>query len=271
MQGKLGHLQRQLQAKQDALRKKTMRMLNPVEQSRPAFLVGCGRSGTSMLVWQLEKSWQVELYNEDHPAAFDNYRFRTLPEIQQLIAASEAPMTMFKPILDTVQTVRMLEFFPDSLVIFSFRHYTDVINSSLKKFGTYNRITHIRDWVTTDFAEFDIVAPPEETKEFVRSFWAEDLTPEEGAAIYWLFYNQLYYDLGMRDEPRVLLVCYESLVTRPEEQLREVAAFLGLTWEDRMSDGVYASSIGKNQPPVMRKQIVEACEEMYERLVGDAV
>ena len=77
MREKIRSVQYRLLAKQDELKKNVQRRLhNPEGTSLPIFLVGCGRSGTSMFIWQLEKSWQIKLYNEDHPAAFDEYRLR---------------------------------------------------------------------------------------------------------------------------------------------------------------------------------------------------
>ena len=271
MQEKIRSVQYRLQAKQDELKKTVQRRLNnPDGVSIPIFLVGCGRSGTSMFIWQLEKSWQIKLYNEDHPAAFDVYRLRDYDVIKGLIEQSQAPFTLLKPILDTVQTMRLLNHFADSKAIFAFRHYTDVINSSLKKFGTYNRINHVKGWVEEDFAEFAVAAPPEASKAIIRSLWQDDLSPEEGAALYWLFYNRLFYDLGLHVDARVYLVRYESLVTEPREQFEKVIQFLDAAFEEKMVQGVHAKSINKNEPPPLRPAIMAACDELYEQMSQDA-
>src|SRR5688500_17650022 len=49
---------------------------NPRAVSMSVFLIGCGRSGTNMVTRRLARSWQVDFYNEDHPAAFENYLLR---------------------------------------------------------------------------------------------------------------------------------------------------------------------------------------------------
>lgn len=272
MREKIRSVQYRLLAKQDELKKNVQRRLhNPEGISKPVFLVGCGRSGTSMFIWQLEKSWQIKLYNEDHPDAFDEYRLRDDDVIAGLIEESQAPFTLLKPILDTVQTMHLLNHFADSKAIFAFRHYTDVINSSLKKFGTFNRINHVKGWMTEDFAEFAVCPPPEASKAVVRELWQDDLSPEEGAALYWLFYNRLYYDLGLHDDPRTILIRYETLVTSPREQFEKVIAFLGAEFEEKMVDGVHAKSINKNDPPPLRPAIMTACEELYEQMSQHAV
>ena len=267
MREKIRTVQNRLLAKQNEMKKDRLRRRNnPSGTSLPVFLVGCGRSGTSMFIWQLDKSWQIKLYNEDHPAAFDEYRLRDFHVVARLTEESIAPFTLFKPILDTVQTMELLDHFPGSKAIFAFRHYTDVINSSLKKFGTYNRINHVKGWMTEDFAEFDVCPPPEASKAVVRELWQDDLSPEEGAALYWLFYNRLYYDLGLHNDPRTILIRYETLVTEPREQFEKVIAFLDAEFEEKMVEGVHAKSINKNDPPPLRPAIMTACEELYEKM-----
>jgi hypothetical protein len=80
------------------------RLRNPSGDSRPVFLVGAGRSGTSMIVRHLARTWQVALFNEDDPAAFRDYHLRDFAEVRELISRSRAPITLFKPIKDTHRT-----------------------------------------------------------------------------------------------------------------------------------------------------------------------
>lgn len=253
----------------DARKSFWQRVRNPEGASRPVFLVGCGRSGTSMLVRQLSKSWMVNLYNEDHDDAFNNYRLRSFNTVNTLVEQSQAPITMFKPILDTVQTPKMLARFPKSRVIFAFRQPDDVVNSSLKRFGRQNRINHIRRWMHNDFSEFAVAPPPEPAKEAVRRRWRPDLSPESGAALYWLFYNRLFYDLSLDQDERVLLMRYESLVTEPARHFQHAAHFLGMTYEPAMAEGVFASSIGRDETPNVDPQIRADCEALYQKLSAE--
>jgi hypothetical protein len=242
------------------------RMNNPNQQTTPVFLVGCGRSGTSMMVFHLDKSWRVELYNEDNPQAFQNYRFRDFRVIDGLIRQSPAHFVIFKPILNTHQTIQMLEHFPTVRIIFALRHYTDVINSSLKRFGVMNRIGHVRAWMEDDFSEFRSAPPPAETKAEIRRLWKPGLNPESGAALYWFFYNRLYYDLKLNQHPRVRLVRYESLVAEPEKGFREICEFLGLPFEEKMIEGVFATSIRRDATPALDAEIQAACDALWEQM-----
>ena len=239
---------------------------NPTGQSAPAFLIGCGRSGTSLIVYQLSKSWQTELYNEDNSAAFYKWRLRDLEIIENLIHQSYAKVVLFKPILDTYRINDLLTRFPDAKVLFAYRHFDDVINSSLKRFGITNRINHVDSWIQEDFREFAAALPPEATKAFIRSRWKPAMNPESGAALYWLFQNRLYFDLGLDRDERVKLISYEAVVSDPVNEFKSLCEFLGILYEPLIAEGVFSSSIKRDPPPYVDADIREDCEELRRRL-----
>ncbi len=240
---------------------------NPSGHSTPLFLVGCGRSGTTMLLRHLGRSWQVEAYNENQPEAFERWRLRDLPTIAGLISKSPAPVVAFKPILNTPQTHQFLKEFPEARLIFIFRHFDDVINSSMKKFGAANRLTHVREWMASDFDEFK-VAPPAVTKATVEAHWRPDMGNASGAALYWLFYNRLYLDMDLQEQERVLLVCYEQMVQQPEAVFQRICAHSGITFEPELIAGIHSSSIGRDPAPDVDPALRTACEALYEQLAG---
>lgn len=260
-------LQYRVETAHYSIRKMIWRFLyHRADRSVPVFLIGCGRSGTNMVVRHLEKSGQVKLYNEDHPSAFEKWRIRGLDVIEQLINRCTAPFIIFKPILDTHQTNVFLSHFPNAKIVFMFRHYDDVINSSIRRFGSDNRLNHVRCWIENDFSEFASAPLPIETKEFIRSRWNPSLTPEIGAALFWLFSNRLFFDLGLAQDERVLLICYESLVSNPRKEFKLLAKFLGLTFKEQIIKGIFASSIQRNPPPKIGTQIRADCEELWQSL-----
>jgi Sulfotransferase family len=242
------------------------RVNNPTGESKPAFLIGCGRSGTSMLVHQLNKSMRVELYNEDNQAAFEKWRLRDLSVIDRLISDSHANVILFKPILDTYRTGVLMTRYPEAKFIFTFRHFDDVINSSLKRFGQMNRVKHVNSWIQEDFGEFKAMPPPEKSKSAVQALWRPGLTEEDGGALYWFFYNQLYYDLELDQNDRVMLVRYESVVSEPERHFDALCRFLGLPYENVLAEGVFSSSIRREAAPEIDPEIRSACEALWWRL-----
>ena len=251
----------------------------PVRKSTPAFLVGNGRSGTSMIVRQLAKSWQVKLYNEGDPEAFENWFLRDFAVIEKLTRRSAAPLTLFKPIKDTYRTHQLLNAFTAAKVLFAFRHYDDVVNSARKKF--FDGEGHPRSpdgrpprfefppaarWISDDFQEFSAAPPPEATRASLRRLWNPALNLESNIALHWLFLNRLFFDQGLDLHPRVRLIHYEKLVTLPTQEFRGILAFLNLTFDSRVLDGVFSTSVQRDQPPPLDPLVRENCEQVWRRL-----
>ncbi len=232
----------------------------------PTFVVGCGRSGTSMLLHHVGRSWAVDPFNENHPAAFEKWRLRPLDVIEKLVDRSYAQVALFKPVLTTTHSCEYLNRFPHARLIFVYRHYGDVVNSSIKRFGPDDRLAHVNAWIADDFSEFAPVSPPERTKVVVRSLWKPALSAESAAALYWLFYNRHYFDLGLDHEERVRLIGYESLVANADSEFRDACLFLGLKFEPKMTAGIFATSVGRDESPEMDREIQTACEALWQQL-----
>ena len=255
------------------------RIGNPSGNSRPVFLVGAGRSGTSMIVRRLARSWRVEFYNENNPAAFDYYRLRSTDVVHSLIDDSLAPIVLFKPIKDTPRTRSLLSKFPDARVIFTFRHFDDVVNSDRRKFyneaGEINhpkhnlpkdRRTPVVRWMDSDFDEFADEPPPESTREWMRSRWSPDLNLESNIALHWLFMNRMYFDLGLDRDERVELAQYEEIVSAPDHAFQAICEFIGLPYHTRISDGVFSTSVQRHPPPTLDPGIRSDCEALWQRM-----
>lgn len=246
------------------------RLHNPSRRTLPAFVVGCGRSGTSMLLHHLGRSWAVDPYNENQAAAFEKFRLRPLDEIEKLVERSYAQVALFKPVLCTPHSCQYLTKFPNARLIFVYRHYDDVVNSSLKRFGEADRLAHVNAWVADDFSEFAPFQPPALTKAIVCELWKPSLSPESAAALYWLFYNRLYFDLGLHQEKRAKLLGYESLVANAGLEIREACLFLGIKFEPIMASGVFSTSVGRDQSPPIEPAIKSACETLWQQLQAAA-
>jgi Sulfotransferase domain len=265
--GKLRHLSGPLWSKSATVRRRIAQFVdNPGGRSHAVFLVGCGRSGTNMLCNGLSRSWQVTFFNEDNPAAFDNYRIRDLAEIEGLVASSPARITLFKPILDSHLTGIFLSRFPKSKAIFVFRHYNDVINSSIQLFGSQNWPSRVDAWINDDFSEYASAPPPEQTKNAIRSRWSPSLNPESSIALYWLFHNLLFFDLSLDEDPSTTLLNYESTVLNPRREFGGLCNFLGIKYSNCLIEGVFSSSIRRGPSPNLDAEILKDCVSLWERL-----
>lgn len=219
-----------------------------------------------MLSRGLARSYQVAFYNEDNPAAFDQWRIKDFSTIQQLTETGYAQVKLFKPILDTHMAQKYLSHFGDSKVIFIFRHHFDVINSSIKRFGSDHWPSRVQRWIAHDFAEFASSPPPEHTKKPIRHHWREDLPSQSAIALYWYFYNRLYFDLDLHRNERVMLVKYEDVVTKPESTFRNLCDFTGIPYSSQMVDGIHASSVGRDNTPGITPPVQQECDRLWQKL-----
>jgi len=252
------------------------RIANRGKAASPAFLIGNGRSGTSMVIFRLARSWQVDLYNENHPAAFNRYNhLRPVPALRELIRRSPANVILFKPIKETFRACRFLSEFPAAKLLFMFRHYEPVASSARKRFYEQKAIRRgipfesiqppVDGWMSNDFAVFSSAPPPARSRERIRSCWSADLPLDSKIALHWVFQNGLYFDLGLDRDPQVLLIGYEDILARPAPVFQRISDFLEIRYSDSFIKGIRAS----NQPPPqldLTPAVRNACEEMWSAL-----
>lgn len=243
-------------------------------ETRPLFVVGCQRSGTSMLLRTIGRSrlvWPID-EGEDNPAFLD-YRLRDVTAIQGLLDESPSPVMAFKPVCDSQLVDRLLEDFERGQAIWIYRDYRDVINSAQRRFDDHQRelvrsvvggepADEPEPWVSERLGE--------DTLDWLHEMVDADLSSEEGSALFWCLRNRLYFDLGLYERDDVMLVRYESIVDSPAEEFRRIFRFIDLPFTTAILDRVHGQSVGKESAPKLRPRYVEACEGLLTRL-HDAV
>ena len=247
--------------------KKAARMFSPNPKTRALFVIGHQRSGTTMLLEQLNKHIGVDVYHEDSKAMKD-FRIRSMSYIRNLMKKSKAKIIVFKPLEDSHRTLEFIEMLTGSKAIWMFRHFSDVINSSMVQ-GWAN---HYKGYVTnicnqTYFAYSEPLNLTPENVNLVRQMYDPSDTPETCIALRWYLRNTIYFDYRMQDNQNVLLVQYEELVSEPVQQITRVLSFVGLSYAQSVSKGIHAKSIGKQSERRIRDDVRKLCDNYYEKLV----
>jgi hypothetical protein len=238
--------------------------------TKPVFVVGCQRSGTTMLVNTLGRSPEISTYHEGDKRAFDDeYRLISDDFVKRLIYESHKPIVIFKPINDSQHTDRLLKLNANAKAIWIFRVYQDVINSAVKLWGEkqkgiiygisrgyYKRPGHL--------AIGERIAP--ETHDLIKHLCRNDLSSQDGAALIWYLRNVIYFDLNLQNNNRVLLYKYEDLVTKPQEHFRRVFDFIGCDFSPEYVEDIHARSIRKNDLPLIDPEIKFLCDSLGDRL-----
>ncbi len=106
----------------------------PYANSSPIFIMGYGRSGTSMMVNVCDLDGGIDSRHENDPRVHENYML--VPEkLCTEIEKCKANVLVMKPILDSFHASRMLTSFRRAKIIWMLRNYQDVTASSIRKWG----------------------------------------------------------------------------------------------------------------------------------------
>jgi hypothetical protein len=235
------------------------------------FIIGCQRSGTSMLHHLFRLDWNVVTYDEASPLSYGTdgkiTRYIPLPEVKARIQADRSPLVVAKPLVESQDILPLLDLFPDTKAVWMFRHYADVASSNLKYFSTDTGFKDLipilaRDqvnWRSRNMAESDTRA--------IEAVYSESMDPHDAAALFWYARNSLYFSCGYDDDSRIALCRYGDLVTEPGQVMRQAYQFVGHPYPgDRIVADVFSGSKGKGKDVPLSDAILKMCEALWERL-----
>ena len=243
------------------------RVSNAPEARSFVFVAGMQRSGTNMVMDVLERSLDSDVYHETDPRAFDKYEMRDRSVIRALADNSRAPFFVIKALCELDLLPSLMQDFSPARTLWIVRDVEDVVNSATRSFRNFpaqvGRIAQDRN-----AAQWRGRGMSDETHARVRELYHPDINEATAAAITWYFRNVLFFEHGFDRHPAVRAVCYERLVSEPDNQFREIFGFLGIPYSSRISSIVSASSIRKNPPPPIEPAVKALCDGLAERFAS---
>jgi hypothetical protein len=220
----------------------------------------CSTIGNSPYGWDYRES--------DFSIAFNGYYLRADWIIEWLIRRTPAPIIGFGSILDSQFTDNLLSRFEGARAIWVYRRYEDVANSCARMQWGYH-LKELVSWVACGELERLGARGKRISADTVRLFgklFHEDLSREDSACLYWYMRNQVYFDLNLHMDPRVLIVQYEDTVLNPEKAFRRIFDFLGFPYDPAIIDDVFASSVNKHPWSAIDPAIQEVCDTLKAQL-----
>jgi hypothetical protein len=231
------------------------------------FVVGCQRSGTSMMLKVLAQNDAIWTFGENHPAVAQNYRLRSARRVRLVAASTPARCVVFKPLCDSQWTDRLLIEHPRSTALWMYRNPEDVARSATVKWADHQRDVlrriQVRDWEALGWRGERL---SERVLETVDEHYRPDMTPTSACVLYWWVRNQLFFELNLDTEPRVLAVQYESLVLQPEPSFESVFSFLGLSFDPACVAEVHGRSVRDSPMQELTPEIALLARATRERL-----
>jgi hypothetical protein len=238
---------------------------------RALFVLGCQRSGTTMLIDTLRRSPRTVVHPEKSRLAYDAFRLRSPAVIAAITRLSPGELAVYKPLCDAHLGDRMLDAHTGSLAIWAWRGWADVANSAVRKWGAHQGevITTIArggadqvGWrgerlpgalVAQLAAVLDEVGP---------------LSDHAGAALFWYVRNSFLFSLGLDADPRVMPLGYDELVTAPHATFPRVFAHLRLPFDPAWVEEVSDRSVGRDPAPEVPAPVAALCDALEARLAA---
>lgn len=246
----------------------------PRNQSELLFVVGCQRSGTTLLQKVFRRDWTVKTYKEtdvlSNQDRENGIRLNPLAFVEDTFSKSHAKLIVAKPLVESQRTVEILDFFSSAKAIWQFRYYQDVAASNLKRFGLRNGINNLRPIVSNDPDNWRSEGLGQELRELVLEYFSEDMKPHDAAALFWLIRNSWFFTLNLGQHKRVSMSKYEDFVEHPYESTCRMYSLLGLKQPDvALVKEVHARSVKKGKDIDLTSEIAKQCEDMWEQLCAE--
>jgi Sulfotransferase domain len=240
-------------------------LLSASHEKRATLVCGVQRSGTDMLMNILEKSLETDVYHEHDRRAFSDYQLLAPPVIRNLIQRSPARRVVMKALCDADRISELLRSFAPANAIWMVRRYDDTINSNMSRWpGGRNQLDKIV--LDRSAGGWRGRGMTDETHALIRRHYHRGMNDASALALFWYYRNQLLFDQKLEEDPRLLILRYESLVEDPASYGAVIAQFVDIEFAQGMVDFVFQGSIGKRPRPEIEPPIRDLCDGMLDRL-----
>ena len=253
-------------------RKNFYQALLPREaQKRILFIVGCQRSGTTLMYRIFYKDLNAKCYGEfsvlSSQDKLKRLRLNPLDIVSKEFGKVRAPFIVLKPLVESQNLPKLLDYFDDSKAMWMFRHYKDVAASNLARFGSENGIDDIRPIVNNEPGNWRSEHLSGDVRETITKYFSEDMNLHDAAVLFWYARNSLFFDLGLDNAPRVFMCKYHDLVMQPGLMMRSVYEHIGQPYPgDMIIRDVHAQSLKKGRAILLSPEVEALADAMMTRL-----
>jgi hypothetical protein len=235
------------------------------------FIVGCQRSGTSMILNVLNRDLNTKCFGEFSPLTSNDpigkIRLNSLESVKQEFSGIRAPFIVIKPLVESQNTPELLSYFDNSTALWMFRGYKDVASSNIKHFGMKNGINDLRPIANNEPNNWRSENVSGNVREVILKYFAEDMNPYDAAVLFWFARNSIYFDQQLDKDPRVMLCYYEDLVLDPEKYVRKIYQKVGQPYpEINITKEVHSNSRRKGKDIEISPEIEQLAQELQGKL-----
>lgn len=234
-------------------------------QTRTIFVGGTPRSGTNMLMYALDRSWQTDVAHEIDPRLYERYALRGDDSIDRLRKQGKARFLVIKCLFEGDQMARFTERFAPAKAIWLTRHFDAMIKSHRRSFPT-NREMIEEVIAGNPDAGWRGRGMSETTRQKLADAFSSDLNHESVIALFWWHRNQLVFDQQLPSRQNVLILDYDELTADPQAMGRMICERTGLAYRPWMFSGILHRPAKRDPIESIAPHIRAMCDETWERL-----
>ena len=233
-------------------------------------ILGCQRSGTSLIYWIFERDLNTKIYREKSKLTShdpEKLRLNSYQFIQKEIYKHNANLIIMKPLVESQNAITLLNSIRNSKVLWMYRNYNDVISSNLKAFGVGNGIKDLLPIIKNQITNWRCENISDETKSIISKYFSETMNPFDAAALFWLVRNRLFFENKLYENEKIMLFKYEDLVSNPEKSMRRIYKFVDCKFPgNKIIKSVHSKSIGKGTNVKLTSGIKQLCEVLLYKM-----
>lgn len=241
----------------------------PARATRAIFILGCQRSGTTMLANLIGLSPQVKVYGEGDEKYFywdGAPRLQPLDKVRDRLATERNPVTVLKPLCESQRAKVLLAQVAGSQAIWIFRDYLDCVASHMKYYSQFHDgREYVQELLATDIPCWKTENLPADVIALLEQKSEQSLNEETCYALYWLARNSLVLQ---QTDPRIKLFCYEQLIRQPVAQCAELFEFLQVPYNEQYSRIINERNNRCRSLLLIDEDVTCMCNSMYQRLVS---
>jgi len=257
--------------KVDKFREKCLSLCTPHKQTKIIFILGCQRSGTTIIQQLVSMSPLVKYHGEGElPYFYDadgekSFRFKSTNDIEQYTDDEAYDFIALKPLYESHNIEQLLSDHEGSKAIWVFRNYNDVIKSHLNYYN-FDAIDYIRPVFNLKIKSWINEYVPQNVSELLKQLSIDELSDADAYALFWLLRSSIYLNISESHKNKVLLINYEDLISMPEQQTSRLFNFLDIAKKSFFYK-IIRSGIVKNSYNFKINPIIKIeCDRIYKEL-----
>jgi len=253
------------------MQKEILQLFKPYTKEKTIlFIIGCQRSGTNLMLRIFENDLNTKTFGEFSKLSSkdeNKIRLNPLHLVKKDIQKVRVPFIILKPLVESRNIIKLLEYFDGSKALWMYRDYKDIALSNLNHFGIKNGIDDLRPIVENKSGDWRSEKVSKNVREIIASHFSENMNPYDAAVLFWYARNSLYFQLGLDHNPDVLMCKYEDLITDPVRVVKTIYRNLKQNYPGtRIHKEIHPKSLKRGQGIKISPEIEELAKGLLDKL-----